>query len=83
MERRVPHYELDVYNHLELNTLSSLANLMKGTVKPRKSSIFAIAERLLRLMVALSVSIATTEKAFSNMKLVKTRLWNKMKDGFL
>ena len=31
----------------------------------------------------MPVSTATTERAFSAMKLVKTRLRNKMEDGFL
>ena len=39
--------------------------------------------RLIRLVLTLLVSTATTERAFSAMKLVKTRLRNKMEDGFL
>ena len=39
--------------------------------------------RLIRLVLTLSVSTATTERAFSAMKVVKTRLRNKMEDGFL
>jgi hypothetical protein len=39
--------------------------------------------RLIRLVLTLPVSTATTERAFSAMKLVKTRLRNKMEDGFL
>jgi hypothetical protein len=38
---------------------------------------------LIRLVLTLPVSTATTERAFSAMKLVKTRLRNKMEDGFL
>ena len=40
-------------------------------------------DRLLRLVITLPVSTATTERAFSAMKLVKTRLRNKMGDDFL
>jgi hypothetical protein len=39
--------------------------------------------RLIRLVLTLPVSTATTERAFSAMKLVKTRLRNKMEVGFL
>jgi hypothetical protein len=39
--------------------------------------------RLIHLVLTLPVSTATTERAFSAMKLVKTRLRNKMEDGFL
>lgn len=38
---------------------------------------------LVRLILTLPVSTATTEDAFSAMKLVKTKLRNKMEDGFL
>ena len=38
---------------------------------------------LLKGLTTLPVSTATTERAFSAMKLVKTRLRNKMEDGFL
>lgn len=40
-------------------------------------------DRLLRLVITLPVSTATTERAFSAMKLVKTRLRNRMGDDFL
>ena len=40
-------------------------------------------DRLIRLVLTLPVSIATTERAFSAMKLLKTRLRNKMEDDFL
>ena len=40
-------------------------------------------DRLIRLVLTLSVSIKTIERAFFTMKLVKTRLRNKMEDDFL
>jgi hypothetical protein len=39
--------------------------------------------RLIRLVLTLPVSTATSERAFSAMKLVKTRLRNRMEDAFL
>ncbi|GMI99441.1 hypothetical protein like AT1G19260 [Hibiscus trionum] len=39
--------------------------------------------KLIRLILALPVSTATTERAFSAMKIVKTSLRNKMEDDFL
>ncbi|KAL1814358.1 hypothetical protein ACET3Z_016932 [Daucus carota] len=38
---------------------------------------------LIRLVLTLPVSTATTERAFSAMKIIKTRLRNKMEDGYL
>jgi hypothetical protein len=40
-------------------------------------------DRLLRLLVTLSVSTASAERAFSSLKIIKTRLQNKMEDDFL
>ena len=38
---------------------------------------------MVRLMLTLQVSTATTEQAFSIMKVVKTNLRNKMENDFL
>jgi len=38
---------------------------------------------LIRLILTLTVSTTTTERAFSAMKIVKTRLRNRMEDDFL
>ncbi|KAK4549592.1 hypothetical protein RGQ29_032748 [Quercus rubra] len=48
-----------------------------------KSNIYFLIDRLIRLGLTLPVSTATTEQAFSAMKLLKTRLRNRMEDEFL
>ena len=40
-------------------------------------------DRLICFVLTLPVSIATTERAFSAMKLLKTRLRNRIEDEFL
>ena len=40
-------------------------------------------DRLIRLVLTQPVTTATTERAFSAMKLIKTRLRSKMGDGLL
>jgi hypothetical protein len=40
-------------------------------------------DKLLRLLLTLPVSTVTTERAFSAMKFVKTRLRRKMGDAYL
>ena len=52
-------------------------------MKTRKSVVYLLIDRLIRLILTLPVSIATTERAFSIMKIVKTKLRNKMEDNFL
>jgi hypothetical protein len=44
---------------------------------------FHLVDRLLRLLLTLLVSTASAERAFSSLKIIKTRLRNKMKDDFL
>jgi hypothetical protein len=48
-----------------------------------KSKTYYLIDRLIRLVLTLPMSTATTERAFSAMKIVKTRLCNKMDDEFL
>jgi hypothetical protein len=52
-------------------------------VETGKSKTYYLIDRLIRLVWTLPVSTATTERAFSAMKIVKTRLRNKMEDEFL
>jgi hypothetical protein len=83
LESLLPHFQLDVCNRPDLKSLPSLADLTVGLVKTGKVSMYSMVDRLLRLVITLPVSTATTERAFSAMKLIKTRLRNKMGDDFL
>jgi hypothetical protein len=60
-----------------------LADLTSGLVKLGKDSSYPMVDKLLRLLLTLSMSTATTERAFSAMKFVKTCLWSKMGDAYL
>ena len=80
---QLQHYHLDVPNHPKLHNLSTIAALCQGLVETGKSKVFYLIDRLIRLMLTLPVSTATTERAFSAMKLVKNRLRTKMNDDFL
>jgi len=63
--------------------MSSIADLCQGLVETKKSKIYPLVDRLIRFILTLHVSIATTERAFSAMKIVKTRLRNRIDDDFL
>ncbi|XP_071933013.1 uncharacterized protein [Coffea arabica] len=77
------HFELGIPNHHELQELSGIHELCQGLVKTRKSVIYSLIDRLIRLVLTLPVSTAITEWAFSIMKIIKTNLQNKMEDNFL
>jgi len=63
--------------------MSSIADLCQGLVETEKSTIYPLVDRLIRLILTLLVSTTTTERAFSAIKIVKTRLHNWMEDDFL
>ena len=77
------HYEFDVPNHSKLKNMSSIADLCQGLVETKKSTIYLLVESLIRFILTLPVSTTTTERAFSAIKIVKTRLRNRMEDDFL
>jgi hypothetical protein len=80
---QLQYYELDVPNHPKLKNMSSIADLCQGLVETEKSIIYPLVDRLIQLILTLHVSTATTEQVFSAMKIVKTRLRNRMEDDFL
>jgi hAT family C-terminal dimerisation region len=83
VKSQLPHYQIDIRTHSDLQNSSSLADLTTGLVKVGKASIYSMVDRLLRLVITLPISTATTERVFSAMKLIKMRLRNWMGDGFL
>ncbi|PWA41854.1 hypothetical protein CTI12_AA547910 [Artemisia annua] len=81
-------YELELLNiamkeNLQLSQVSTLAGLCICLVKTGKCESYSMIDRLIRLILTLPVSTATTERAFSAMKICKNRLRNKMADEFL
>ena len=78
MRRQLQHYELDVVRHSDFQNLASLSKLCQQLAESRKSHIYFLIDRLICLILTFPVSTATTERAFSAMKFVKTSLQNKM-----
>ncbi|GAV87765.1 LOW QUALITY PROTEIN: Dimer_Tnp_hAT domain-containing protein, partial [Cephalotus follicularis] len=78
---QLQHYQFDV--HPNMQTLCTIAELCRKLVETGNSKIYYLIDRLPRLVLTLSVSTATTERAFSAMKIIKTKLRSKMNDDFL
>jgi hypothetical protein len=72
-----------VPKHSNFQNMSTLSELCRGLAISGKSKIYNLIDRLICLVLTLPVSTATTERAFSAMKLVKTRLRGRMEDVFL
>ncbi|XP_050244292.1 uncharacterized protein LOC126692642 [Quercus robur] len=83
LESQLQHYELDVIKHPDFQNMSTISELCKGLKISGKSKIYFLIDRLIHLVLTLPVSTATTERAFSTTKLLKTRLRNRMKDELL
>ncbi|XP_025693053.2 uncharacterized protein [Arachis hypogaea] len=81
LKSQLQHYQHDIPNHLKgIGTLFELCNKLQET---EKSRAYHMVDRLIRLVLTLPVSTATTERAFSAMKIIKTRLRSKIADEFL
>jgi hypothetical protein len=80
---QLKHFKVDMLNHPKLQKLSSIVELCRGLIQAGKSNTYYLINRLIRLVLTLLVSTATTKRAFSAIKIVKTRLRNKMEDKFL
>ena len=76
-------FEHDVQNQSKFQNLSTIAELCRRLVETKKLQVYPLIDLLIRLVLTLLVSIVDSERAFSAMKIVKTRLRNKMKDKFL
>ncbi|KAK3218741.1 hypothetical protein Dsin_012711 [Dipteronia sinensis] len=83
LSRQLEHYKFDVVCSSEFQNITSLSELCRRLVETRRSEHFFLIDRLIRLVLTLPVSTATTERAFSAMKLIKTSLRSKMEDVFL
>ncbi|KAK1387674.1 TTF-type domain-containing protein [Heracleum sosnowskyi] len=83
LQCELQHYGLDVPVLPDLKNLSTLGDLCHGLVITGKADMYPLVDRLLRLVLTLPASTATSERAFSAMKIVKTSLRNRMEDEFL
>ncbi|XP_071740679.1 uncharacterized protein [Rutidosis leptorrhynchoides] len=83
IKHELQHYELDVPNYPWLKKARTIAELCRGLQETMKNKVYPLLNRLIRLILTLPTSTATSERAFSAMKIVKTRLRCSMGDAFL
>ncbi|KAH9667247.1 TTF-type domain-containing protein [Citrus sinensis] len=83
LKNQLEHYEYGVVQHAEFKNLSTICDLSQWLVSTRKAKTFPLIYRIIVLVLTLPVSTATSEWSFSAMRIVKTRLCNKMEDEFL
>ena len=76
-------YNRDVPRHVEMKNLNTISNLRRSLSENRRFVFYPLVDRLIRLILNLTVDTITTEHAFSAMKSAKTSLRNMMEDEFL
>ncbi|PRQ22643.1 putative HAT dimerization domain, ribonuclease H-like domain-containing protein [Rosa chinensis] len=77
------YFLTDIQKDARFSKTNSVFDLCRRLVETRKSAFFPMIYRLICLILTLPVSTATTERAFSSMNIIKSRLRNKMEDDFL
>lgn len=77
------HFIIDARQASSLNNLSTIQDLCSSLIAIEKNEIYYLIDRLLCLVMTLPVSTTTTEKSFSTMKVIKTKLRSKMEADFL
>ncbi|XP_058755986.1 uncharacterized protein LOC131629208 [Vicia villosa] len=83
LQFQLRHFIIDARQATSLKNLSTIQDLCSSMVATRKNEIYYLIDRLPRLVMTLPVSTATTERSFSAMKIIKTRLRSKMEANFL
>ena len=65
LRRQLKLYEYDVFHNSKFQNLTSLSELCRRLVETGKVSIYFLIDRLVRLVLTLPISTATTERAMS------------------
>ena len=83
LENDLYHYEHNVVQDPEFKKLKILSELCQWLVRTKNSKHHKLVYRIMRLVLALLISTATTKRTFSAMKVVQTNIRNKMENDFL
>ncbi|KAM5586362.1 zinc finger MYM-type protein 1, partial [Rosa sericea] len=76
------YFLADIQRDPRFANTTTVSDLCRRLVESRKSAFFPMIYRLICLVLTLPVSTATTERAFSSMTIIKSKLRNKMEDEF-
>ncbi|KAD4982676.1 hypothetical protein E3N88_19347 [Mikania micrantha] len=76
-------FNIEKSNNTKLSVVSTLSDLCRSLAETQKNETYYLVDRVIRLILTLPVSTATTERGFSAMKIFKNRLRNKMYDEYL
>ncbi|XP_062011181.1 uncharacterized protein LOC133727792 [Rosa rugosa] len=83
LKKQLEFFEYDVVKDQEFKSISTISDLSQWLVRTKRSTRYPLVYRVIVLVLTLPVSTATTERSFSAMRIVKTRLCNRMENDFL
>ncbi|XP_073029527.1 uncharacterized protein [Primulina eburnea] len=83
LEIQLKHYKYNIVKGSDYKSLSTISELCQWLMKTNKSVTHNLIFRVIVLVLTLPVFNAATERSFSAVNIVKTRLRSKMKDDFL
>ncbi|XP_039690270.1 uncharacterized protein [Medicago truncatula] len=76
-------YVLQVKRHASFSSCEDVQSLVMKMVQTEKHLVFPLVCKLIELALILPVSTASVERAFSAMKIIKTKLRNKINNEWL
>jgi len=83
LDNQLATYIVDMRRSYEFAYLKGISDLSKTMVALKKHIDYPLVYRLLKLAMILPVATSTVERAFSAMKIVKSRLRNQMGDEWM
>ncbi|XP_021830276.1 zinc finger MYM-type protein 1-like [Prunus avium] len=83
LNQQLGFYKIDMDHIQAFKNIDSIPILLERLIETKLAETYYLIDRLIRLVLTLPVSTATTERAFSCMRLIKNRLRNKIGDEFL
>ncbi|KAJ1688887.1 hypothetical protein LUZ63_013042 [Rhynchospora breviuscula] len=83
LETQLDCYIEDLRTDQDFQQLDGMSDLSQKLVEKRKDIVYPLVYKLIKLALLLPVATASVERAFSAMKLIKTRLRSRMGDDFL
>jgi hypothetical protein len=83
LDNQLETYIIDMRSSIEFASLKGISDLSEKLVETGRHVVFPLVYRLLKLAMILPVAIATVERSFSAMKIVKSRLRNRMGDEWM
>ncbi|TYK00355.1 copia-type polyprotein [Cucumis melo var. makuwa] len=83
LEDQLQNYIIDVCSDNMFVGLTSIGDLSQKMVITAKDKVYPLVYRLLTLALILPVTMATVERTFSAMSIIKTQLRNRMEDQWM